>query len=318
MAIYVVFSRFVKLHTIRDRAGLSGDLRTKIDFIEFCRDDMHWVTTLLIQFMFLVVASANDLGGYIPTLFILARNFINLIVVFMIFFMPRKHFNFEKVKKLSIIYMIISFLITLYIQMDYFFVTSTDEGIYGMTFQLQDCIINFMTYFLAIIYYYSWPSYYKLYLMEKYIRTKLVDKSELSSEDLAKMNQSLSSVDSLSMIEDEVGHDVCEENKVVKMSMHPDIYAATFYGMRAPYKKEFKISSIDSGSYYFESIFLLTIILTFVVSIWYTAFYKAKLVFVLDDNLHNFCMYFTNAASHFSLIGFIRNGLNIMRFCVYE
>jgi hypothetical protein len=84
--------------------------------------------------MFLGVASFNDLGGYIPTLFILARNFINLLIVGMIFFMPRKRFNYEKVKKLSIIYMGISFLITFYIQMDYFFITSTDEGIYGLTF----------------------------------------------------------------------------------------------------------------------------------------------------------------------------------------
>lgn len=42
ISVFLITSSCKKYKSIRDRLGLSGDLRSKTDFLEYCKDDIHW------------------------------------------------------------------------------------------------------------------------------------------------------------------------------------------------------------------------------------------------------------------------------------
>ena len=42
VAFFLMISTFAQFKTIRDRMGLAGDLRDKIDFLKYASEDLHW------------------------------------------------------------------------------------------------------------------------------------------------------------------------------------------------------------------------------------------------------------------------------------
>ena len=42
VAFFLMVSTFAQFKTIRDRLGLAGDMRDKMDFLKYCQDDLHW------------------------------------------------------------------------------------------------------------------------------------------------------------------------------------------------------------------------------------------------------------------------------------
>lgn len=42
ISVFLIASSCKKYLSIKDRLGLSGDLRTKMDFLEYCKEDIHW------------------------------------------------------------------------------------------------------------------------------------------------------------------------------------------------------------------------------------------------------------------------------------
>jgi hypothetical protein len=56
MLIFLLLSRIFKFRTLREKAGLGGNLRNTTDFLEFCQDDVHWITFQVTQvFVILIV-----------------------------------------------------------------------------------------------------------------------------------------------------------------------------------------------------------------------------------------------------------------------
>ena len=42
LIIFLILSRFKSFRTLRERVGYGGNMRYKIDFLDFCKDDIHW------------------------------------------------------------------------------------------------------------------------------------------------------------------------------------------------------------------------------------------------------------------------------------
>lgn len=40
--VFLLFSRMVSFKTLRERAGYGGNMRYQIDFLDFCKNDIHW------------------------------------------------------------------------------------------------------------------------------------------------------------------------------------------------------------------------------------------------------------------------------------
>ena len=42
LVLLLFISRFATFRTIRERVGFGGNIRYKIDFLEYCKEDVHW------------------------------------------------------------------------------------------------------------------------------------------------------------------------------------------------------------------------------------------------------------------------------------
>lgn len=54
MMIFLVFTRFFSFRTIREQMGYGGNLRYKMDFLEYCKDDIHWVLIYTTELMLMI------------------------------------------------------------------------------------------------------------------------------------------------------------------------------------------------------------------------------------------------------------------------
>jgi hypothetical protein len=46
LIIFLIFTRFKRFRTLREKAGFGSNLRYKIDFLDFVKDDIHWFTII--------------------------------------------------------------------------------------------------------------------------------------------------------------------------------------------------------------------------------------------------------------------------------
>lgn len=54
---FLITSRFISFKTLRERAGFGGRMRYEIDFLDFVKDDLHWV--LISQTLIFLMLYAN-------------------------------------------------------------------------------------------------------------------------------------------------------------------------------------------------------------------------------------------------------------------
>jgi hypothetical protein len=49
LILHLIVSRFVSFRTIRERDNKGGDIRYRTDFLDFCKEDVHWFTIWMCQ-----------------------------------------------------------------------------------------------------------------------------------------------------------------------------------------------------------------------------------------------------------------------------
>lgn len=49
VVFFLMVSTYVQFKTIRDRLGLAGDMRDRLDFLRYCYEDLHWWQHWFIQ-----------------------------------------------------------------------------------------------------------------------------------------------------------------------------------------------------------------------------------------------------------------------------
>ena len=91
LIIFLVFSRFRSFNTLREKAGYGSNLRYKVDFLDFCKDDIHWFTIVFQQLFLCIYAlskrvnSANfSITGWLSI--VLVRHIYDFIVIYKVFF----------------------------------------------------------------------------------------------------------------------------------------------------------------------------------------------------------------------------------------
>lgn len=56
MAVFLLFSSCKKFKSIRDRMGWGAEFRKTLDFLTYCKDDIHWFCMWFTQLMLCVLA----------------------------------------------------------------------------------------------------------------------------------------------------------------------------------------------------------------------------------------------------------------------
>lgn len=85
MGVFILFSSCKKFYSIRDRLGLSGDQRKKLDYLNYIKEDLHWFCMWFTQLMLVVLAltmrtkSHEGVQRSVGVLF--TRHFLEMIVL---------------------------------------------------------------------------------------------------------------------------------------------------------------------------------------------------------------------------------------------
>jgi hypothetical protein len=56
IAVFIFIQNIKKFRSIRDRLGLAGDQRKRLDFLNYCRDDIHWWSIWFTQLSLCILA----------------------------------------------------------------------------------------------------------------------------------------------------------------------------------------------------------------------------------------------------------------------
>ena len=98
-------------------------------------------------------------------------------------------------------------------------------------------------------------------------------------------------------------------------TMYPDWNVVVFHSLRYEMKKKYRIMAEEQVSYYFESLFLVTIQVIFCLVVLMGGSIEMKFT---NDFKINLAQYFTTLVLHYSCIAIIRNGIQMCKFVVYH
>lgn len=103
----------------------------------------------------------------------------------------------------------------------------------------------------------------------------------------------------------------------IKATMHPDFFSATFFAMRTKYQEEYNLNKEQVADYYFESLFIISVQTLLCCLVLYYGKFSSKIIYTNKFEVILTTL-FTNLVLHFSIIGTIRNGINMTQFVMYH
>lgn len=162
-------------------------------------------------------------------------------------------------------------------------------------------------------------------MMKKYTKPEQIERIERYAVETAICLYQKESEEFVRVVKELFGR-VVKEPSVFKRNQTADIFAATFLSQKEKHIKDLSITQEELGSYYFESIFILSVqvIVSFIIFKYGydgTKYEKYK-VFHTTDNFDsyyvNLCLIFTNFALHICCLSTTRNGLDMCNYVTYN
>mmetsp|Transcript_9819 Transcript_9819/g.16533 ORF Transcript_9819/g.16533 Transcript_9819/m.16533 type:complete len:220 (-) Transcript_9819:920-1579(-) len=169
--IFLVTSRFMSFRPMRERLGLGGNLRYKIDFLEYCQDDIHWFLILFTQvfltFQAYVYRTRKEDKHFMSLTLLVLKYIMEGWAIYHVFF-TKKEIMFSK--KACLCYITLSAFI--YAGLGYFvYYSITKLGLFWSPFLFFEITISLCCYAQVLIDYYQrglWTDIYK----EEYLMVK--------------------------------------------------------------------------------------------------------------------------------------------------
>lgn len=142
MSFFLLFSSCKKYKSIRDRIGLAGDLRSKVDFLEYCKQDIHWFciwfTQIMLSLLALIMRTKNHSGIQWAVGNLFTRQILEVFILRQVYFNSK----FE-IKSYVKLFCMSVFLINVYM-LKLFFSMETQTW-FGPIY-LQDIVLHFFVF----------------------------------------------------------------------------------------------------------------------------------------------------------------------------
>lgn len=119
----------------------------------------------------------------------------------------------------------------------------------------------------------------------------------------------------LKMIAEEYDHKLFLRDHTRRENMYADFFSATFFALRHKYKKKYHLLVEDQVSYYFESLFIVSIQVILCLCIIFSGELQPHYTY---EFLISLCTFFTTLVLHYSCIAIIRNGMQMCKFVVFH
>jgi hypothetical protein len=90
MSVFLLLSSFKKFYSIRDRHGFATDNRKKNDFLNYCKDDIHyfcaWFTAMMLTALALKMRTKSHEGLQTSVGALLLRHVLDMVLLGLFYF----------------------------------------------------------------------------------------------------------------------------------------------------------------------------------------------------------------------------------------
>lgn len=159
--VFLIVTRVRSFWTIRERAGLGANMRYKMDFLDFCKDDIHWFTIMIIQILLCILAAeytkkvASNWYDYLLCTVLALKHASNFVVVALIFF---SNYHMSKLFKVSAA--LFNFFLLLVVVAEHVEDYETNKySFYWSIYVLEEIVFTLVLYFTIMLNIKLWPRY---------------------------------------------------------------------------------------------------------------------------------------------------------------
>jgi len=156
MSVFLLLSSFKKFYSIRDRLGFSLNQRKKNDFLNYCKDDIHWFcawfTALLLTVMALTMRTRSHEEMKTSVGVLMTRHFLEIVLLAVLYFSPTFEMKTYIKAIIGFIFVINLVMIKVFVDIESTFT------VYWAPVLLLDIVLHFYIFIYMAIDYYNWDS----------------------------------------------------------------------------------------------------------------------------------------------------------------
>lgn len=336
MGVFLLLSSCKKFKSIRERMGWGAGFRKTMDFLAYCKDDIHWFCMWFTQLMLCVLAlvmrtkQLDSIQWCVGLLF--TRHLLEIVLLRQVYFNSKFEIKSYLKVLLGAILVLNCFLIKLYIDLE------AQDSIWWAPALLQDIVLHFYIFLQLAVEWAYWgqreAEWQKEQMFmeqfaqqpdqdEKHLRNKiqlLATPLTQSQKDAAKkalqdgdagvttsLNDPKPEGDSAGAAEE------ANKKPAKELKLTANMYTVAYCAFMKKNKEKFRLKVNDQIDIYYRAIFMFMIQMTFIFTVLF--FEKFDITYKNSTPL-NFCLFFTVLILHWQCLPEARSGIYMMKYAL--
>jgi len=330
MGVFLLLSSCKKFRSIRDRIGLGIGQRKTYDYLDYCKDDIHWFCMWFTSFslcIFSITMRNNDHEGIQLSAGVkFTRHFLEIVLLRQLFFSTRFEMK-------SYIKLIIYTILAINLCMVKLFMDLEDQySIWWGPVFLFDVVLHFYIFIQMGIEYSFWDKK-KLEWEKDIVFTQRFNENENGPSEEQnirntveiQINQGMmipSKKQEMLLKNSSVNESLVEgsedqEVPIVKiMKLTANMYTISYTAFMKANKEKYRMKQADQVEIFFKALFMFIVQCTFAL----TVLLYEKFNFGYKDNKNStpvyFCLFFVSLILHWQCLPESRNGIYMMKYAL--
>lgn len=322
MSVFLLFSSLKKFYSIRDRLGFATGDRKTLDFLNYCKDDIHWFqawfTMLMLCVMAVTMRTRSHEGLGMSGGVLLFRHLLEILLLGQLYFS-----NTFEVQTFVKIILTLVFVVNIFL-IKAFFDLEEEHSVYWAPALLVDIVLHFILFGQMAFDYFSWNETQKTWEKELMFNDMYNDADNQQDEDKIRlaldqkilteglpMRAPKSSVNQTSPSTSDNAPNSAKSAKEMKLAAN--MYTVCYCAFMKKNKEKFKLKQNDQMDIFYRAFFMFVIQMTFIVCL--LVFDSFDLTYK-NDTAVNFCLFFTVLILHWQCLPDARNGMYMMKYAL--
>ena len=321
LGVFIFIQNIKKFKSIRDRVGLAGDQRKKLDFLVYSKDDIHWwsvwFTQLCLAILAIVFRTNMNVDIKWSAIEVFAKHLLGAFLVRQLYFNSK--FQFKLNTKVALILTVGINILLIYRYKE----LKAENSIWWAPIVLNDIVLYFVMFIQMLIEYFSWGQkvlkWRQDLMFDQQFRTK-EDQSE------SRIQNNINSI--IEEIEFENLDPLEDESKIMaklpldsafdqsikmnkEMKVNGTMYSAAYFALMKANKKELGMTKTEQYDVIWKTMYIGFIQFFFTYCI---AYYSGVKFALHNDTNVQLNLIFATLLVHLVCISGARSGMYMMKY----
>lgn len=330
MGVFLLLSSCKKFKSIRERMGWGAEFRKTMDFLTYCKDDIHWFCMWFTQLMLCVLAlvmrtkQLENIQWCVGLLF--TRHLLEVVLLRQVYFNSKFEIKSYLRVLLGAILVLNCFLIKLYIDLQ------DQDSTWWAPVLLQDIMLHFYIFLQLGVEWFTWGQreadwQKEQMFMEQFIQQPDQDEKQLrskiqllatpltqSQKDAAKKaGQDGNAGVPAAAVNESKSADEGAKKPTKELKLTANMYTVAYSAFMKKNKEKFRLTVNDQMDIYYRAIFMCMIQLTFIFTV---LFFEDFDISYKNNTPLNLCLFFTVLILHWQCLPEARNGIYMMKYAL--